>query len=253
MTTTAAYLAPAEIRTLPVRFDDRTYQLKYPFSPVMEEVIAEILQNEEYPTLPFLSQRPGVILDVGANIGTATLLFHLRYPGKPVYAFEPSTTVFPFLRENAAQLPGVHAFDFGLYDRDCETRLYTGALASVTSSICESQLNGSDYEEIRLRRASTAIEELGIDRISLLKIDTEGAEVPVLRDMEHLLERVDAIFLEYHSERDRLELDQILSERFQLHHATNIIPHRGTLGYVAKEVIASLTDLNRYEIPRPAL
>lgn len=253
MTATATYVAPAEIRTLPVRLDDRTYQLKYPYSPVMEEVIVEILQKEEYPTLPFLNQRPGVILDIGANIGTTTLLFHLRYPGKEVYSFEPSTSTYPFLRENAAPLPGVHAFDFGLYNRDCATRLYTGAHGSVTSSICDSQLNGGDYEEIHLRRASTVVEELGIDRIALLKIDTEGAEVPVLRDMEHLLDRVDAIFFEYHSERDRIELDRLLCERFQLHHATNILPHRGTLGYVAKEVIASLTDLNRYEIPRPTL
>ncbi len=40
------------------------------------------------------------------------------------------------------------------------------------------------------------------DRIDLLKIDIEGAEVPVLEDCAARLDWVDRVFVEYHSFTD---------------------------------------------------
>ena len=94
------------------------------------------------------------------------------------------------------------------------------------------------------------IAEHGISRIGLLKLDTEGSEVPILRDLEDFLDRIDAVFLEYHSEADRLEIDRILSSRFDLCKATIDLVHRGTLAYVAKAIIASRTHFDRLEITR---
>jgi hypothetical protein len=38
----------------------------------------------------------------------------------------------------------------------------------------------------------------------LLKVDVEGAELAVLKSIEHLLEYICIIYLEYHSEQERL-------------------------------------------------
>lgn len=250
MNNTLAPTMPAEIRSMPVTFGNVTYVLDYPHSIVMESALREVLEEKAYPYLEFMVDRPGVIIDVGGNVGAASLAFSLRYPGKDIYTFEPSRSIFPFLRQNAERLPSTRAFNVGLYDRDCTTRLYTGTRASVTSSISGSSLNGSDYEMIELRRASTILEENKVDRIAILKIDTEGAEVPILRDIEHLLDRVDVIFLEYHSEADRVEIDHLLNGRFALFNGT-VELHRGNLGYVAKDVIAEMTAFDQAQIARP--
>ena len=95
--------------------------------------------------------------------------------------------------------------------------------------------------------------ELGVEQLSLLKIDTEGAEIPILEDVEPFLDRVGAVFLEYHSERDRLEIDRMLSRRFALCHASVSLVHRGALAYVAKHIIAGQTNMDRLEIARPGI
>ena len=99
-----------------------------------------------------------------------------------------------------------------------------------------------------LRRASTFFEEHNVDRVKLLKLDTEGAELPILRDLGLWLERVQAIALEYHAEEDRLEIDRLLSRRFALVQGRVHFLHRGTLVYVAREVIEARTRLNRFRI-----
>ncbi len=46
-------------------------------------------------------------------------------------------------------------------------------------------LNSEEYVEIQLRRLSTFITEHQRERISILKIDTEGSELSILRDVVH--------------------------------------------------------------------
>src|SRR5262249_3974511 len=139
---------------------------------------------------------------------------------------------------------------YGLLDRDGRARLHHGLENSTTNSLSASWHNGDGSEEVAIRRASAFLAEQGIDRVSLLKIDTEGAEVPILRDLAEVLERTDAVQLEYHSEDDRLEIDKLLSDRFLLYAAQADHAHRGTLTYVAKEVVVARTTYAPWRIPR---
>src|SRR5262249_40826274 len=150
--------------------------------------------------LDFLKKEPGVILDVGANIGCVSVLFGALYPEKTIYALEPAADTFELLQKNTAPLANVRAFHCGLYDRDCTTRLYKGRISGVTNSIGASFHNSTEFEVVSLRRISTFLAEEGIDRISILKIDTEGAETAILRDIQGILPQIDAVYFEYHSE-----------------------------------------------------
>src|SRR5262249_32163910 len=145
----------------------------------------------------YLRDTPGVILDVGANIGCASILFAAFYPGKTVFAVEPAADTFELLQMNVTPLPNVRAFHCGMYDRDCTMKLYKGQVSSVTNSVAASAHNTAAFEEVTLRRISAFIAEQGIDRISILKVDTEGAEVAILRDVQPLLPRIDAVYFEY--------------------------------------------------------
>jgi hypothetical protein len=151
---------------------------------------------------------------------------------------------------NMAPLPGIQLERCGLFDRDCISPLYRGFESSVTGSICQSNHNTRDYDLVTLRKASAFLADHNVGRIKVLKLDTEGAELPILRDLGSWLERTQAVALEYHAEEDRLEIDRLLSGRFALVHGRVHFLHRGTLVYVAKEVIEARTRLNSFRITR---
>ena len=65
---------------------------------------------------------------------------------------------FSYLQRNVNHFSNVFIYPFGLYDDYCAKDLF-------------------------FRRPSTEFARLGIDHISILKIDTEGAEVPILKDL----------------------------------------------------------------------
>jgi len=77
-----------------------------------------------------------------------------------------------------------------------------------------------------------------------LKLDTEGCEVFILN--KFLLELanvdVDLIYVEYHSEEDRLEIDGMISERFILFYSQANQLHRGTKGFIPKSLISKYPE-----------
>jgi hypothetical protein len=91
----------------------------------------------------------------------------------------------------------------------------------------------------------------GVGDISILKVDTEGSEIPILTDLGDRLDRTDFVYLEYHSDNDRRELDSLLTPHFILAAAKAHIPHRGTLTYISRRIIARWPELlNTHEIKR---
>lgn len=241
---------PAMIKTIEFSCDGRTYPIQYPFTPIMEAVVTEILGGNEYPLITFLRGRQGAVLDIGASIGCASLMFSIYYPEAIVYAFEPSPNAYNFLQLNTHALPNVRCFNYGLYNKNCRAKLHAGEQASVTSSIVHGPDNSSGFEMVELRKASSFIADGEIGRILMVKLDTEGAEVPILRDIAPLLDRVEAIMLEYHSERDRLEIDQLLAGRFSLISGKISHAHRGNLVYLSKDTVSARTNWDQFEIPR---
>lgn len=227
-----------QLREYTIRRGTVTRTVVYPSSPMMDGVVSSVLEGE-YHFLPFVAayERP-VIVDVGANVGTTAMVFGTLYPHAVIHAVEPSRSALPFLEHNAARATGVHVHRHGLFDRTMVARLYVGKEATVTSSLGESGFNTAEYDEVPLVRATEFVEREGIEEIALLKIDTEGAELPILRDLDHRLHHVGAIMLEYHSEHDRLEIDSLLRDRFTLFQGAAICPHRGTLTYAAHHHVA---------------
>jgi FkbM family methyltransferase len=236
-----------------ITINGRPFRLRYPNSPAMQKAVKDVFTDGEYPFLPILQPQGKTILDIGASIGCSTVWFRALYPGAVILACEPAQEAFALLQANAAALEGVRVYRCGLYDRDCTTKLFHGVDSGVTNSVGRSAHNTGSFEVITLRRASSFLAEQGVGRIALLKLDTEGAEVPILRDLQPLLGQVEAIALEYHSERDRLEIDRLLSGRFGLCAGKIHFLHRGALTYVARELMAARTQMDQFEIVLPEM
>lgn len=223
-------------KTLHVRFDDRWFTVEYPdSSPSIREVLEAVLKGREYPPCLPRYLRPRVIVDIGGNVGAAAIWFHVRYPDAKVISFEPSPQAFAFLQRNTSTLPNVEIRNYGLLDRDVETVLHSGQNLAQSSTVPHQETT-PQTETVMLRRASSELDSLGIDRVSILKLDTEGCEVAILRDLHaDWLHRVDSIYVEYHSEADRREIDQLLSQHFYLINAVVSRGNRGTFVYLSRE------------------
>jgi FkbM family methyltransferase len=142
--------------------------------------------------------RPGnVVFDVGANVGVWSLLAAKR--GARVHAFEPVPALVERLRRHA-QLNGLD-----IVINACAIGAQNGAMPffevrqgnSGASSFV--RRGGSDIRiEVPVMTLDTYIERGQTDRVDLMKVDVEGAEILVFRGARDLLssERAPIVFFE---------------------------------------------------------
>lgn len=222
-----------------VTFDaaGRSYSVTYPSSPFMREIVGRILEGREYPVLQLPDGPPSLILDIGANVGATAVFFRAAYPGARILCYEPSRENFVWLAANTRELPGVEVFPYGLFDRETECPLYEGESQCAQRSVIPNSGTTSQHETVRLRRVSDELADRGITEVSLVKVDTEGCELPILRDILSAIRRIDVISVEYHSEEDRRALDDLLAERFLLLASQAEKIHQGQLTYLSKDII----------------
>lgn len=224
----------------------------FPDTPNMNGIVSEIFADKTYPRLDFMQDRVDLVMDIGANIGAAAIYFSCCYPGARVYAYEPAGSTFALLEQNARALPRITAVHAGLSDHAGQAEFALGGGGGETASLHVHEASGSGRETVELRRALTEFEAVASGPGGVIvKIDTEGEEVPVLTDLEPVMDRVLALYLEYHSEADRVAIDRMMERHgftlFALHAAH---PHRGEATYVRQTILDERTTFARYIIRR---
>ena len=211
------------------------------------QVANDIFAGTTYPNIPFVS---GVktVLDIGANVGAASFYLAASYPEARIYAFEPGSDALSLLQKNVAPLRNVTVFPFGLYSRDMTLDLFHGKNDSVESSICASTRTEHESEQIRLVDVSRFLFEQGIEKIDVLKIDTEGCEVPILQSLSKWLPDVKVLYVEYHSERDRRSIDALLAETHVLWRGQIKFAYRGEFCYLKRDLLRDESEIHTCEI-----
>jgi len=229
----------------------RPVELTFPDSADMRQSLQRIMAGEEYRIPRLMGYSPAVIIDIGANVGASALFFHAGYPDAQVYCYEPSPTNFAFLQQNLAFSNRFHVFPYGLLDRDGEVRLYVGRHQWMQNSVIPNNETGDAFEWVTLRRAGAELTERGLVDVSILKLDTEGCEVPILEDLRPWLPRLDFLYLEYHCEQDRRAMDRLLEPDFVVFAACATRAHRGTVAYVSNGMASRFPVFNARRIESP--
>ncbi|MBG0775681.1 MAG: FkbM family methyltransferase [Desulfovibrionaceae bacterium] len=193
-----------------------------------------ILQGRTYPSVPFVDD-VRTVLDVGANVGASAVYFAAKYPDATVHACEPASEPFALLRHNTEGL-AVRAHQVGLWSEDGSAELRLGAHSSLNNSLAAHAHTAGATETVELRHAGDFVRSLDAGAPDVLKIDTEGCELAVLRSLGALLADCRLIYLEFHSEEDRRAIDELLAPTMRLLHGRIVSPHRGTLCYVARDL-----------------
>lgn len=134
------------------------------------------------------------IIDCGANIGLSVIYFLLNHETPEVVAFEPDVKIFNNLKHNVSNflnLGSVSLLNSGVWLED--TRLSFYAEGSDGGRVIKD--SEPSNVEIKVEKLSKYINK----KVDFLKIDIEGAELEVLREIQGNLHFVERIFVEYHS------------------------------------------------------
>lgn len=182
------------------------------FNFMYEEIfVQEIYKFTTQSNMPY-------IIDGGANIGLATLYFKKLFPNSEIIAFEPDTQIFKTLEKNIKSfgLKNITLMKYGLWNKNETLNFYTEGADGGT--IDQERKNSGKFESIEVQSLLPYLNKT----VDFLKLDIEGAESVVIKDIESHLYNVNRIFVEYHSfVRQTQNLGEIISilenSGFRLH------------------------------------
>lgn len=146
---------------------------------------------------------PGFIVDVGANIGLFTVYMKKRYPQCKIWAFEPAPDTFNVLSKNVDlhKLEGVRTHQCALGSDTSEGFLtffphlpgnstlvpeekkqFQDLLgAEVGTNFTDKMFGDAGKVQVQIKRLSDFLENEAFEKIDMLKVDVEGAELEVLK------------------------------------------------------------------------
>jgi FkbM family methyltransferase len=135
-----------------------------------------------------------VVFDIGANTGVYSLIAKSLNPQARVFAFVPVERVYEKLvQNNLLNDYDIQCFDYGVSNTDGTAVVYDTPTEHVYSVTVNKNLNAPETKvietEIKIKRLDTIIEELGVEKLDLLKIDVETHEPEVLEGLGRYLDQ----------------------------------------------------------------
>ncbi len=227
-----------------------THAMLFPDVDNTRRHVERIFKGVDYRVLPIDGYKVESIVDVGANIGAFAVYMAIQFPDARIFCFEPSSEAFEYLEENTKTFSNIETQSYGLFSEDCEKTLYDGAAQGLQNSLYKSVESSDTGKPVQLKNAKDTFSKLRFERISILKIDTEGAEVPILESLSDFFDRIDQIYVEYHSEEDRREIETLLGDTHVLAGALSGSVHLGLNHYLSASVIKAFPHLELRKIER---
>ncbi|MBX9737281.1 MAG: FkbM family methyltransferase [Phycisphaerales bacterium] len=157
-------------------------------------------------TRVFSTTEPIVAIDVGANEGVTSRRIVELFPHATVYAFEGSPETYERLRAATGGLAGVRPVPLAAGPSDGEVEFRIAADDRLSGVLPASELGQRFYAggvEVRrtvkvpMVRLDEWAAKGGLTRVDLLKVDTQGFDLHVLRGCAGLLAGVRAINCEF--------------------------------------------------------
>jgi FkbM family methyltransferase len=131
------------------------------------------------------------IIDCGANIGLSVIYLKQLFPNASIIAFEPDENNFTLLTKNVASFH-LHGVDL----RKEAVWIENTLIGFKNEGSMSSKVDHGSTGTIKVK--ASRLKDLLVQQIDFLKIDIEGAEYEVLKDIEESLFNVRNLFIEYH-------------------------------------------------------
>jgi FkbM family methyltransferase len=147
-----------------------------------------------------------VFLDVGANTGQTSSAALATFPKASIFAFEPDKVTFAALTANLRN-SRLQCFNLAMSNKRGEAQFFDyGPLATSNSLVANSHYalrsrNPATVRTVECDTIDSFCNRSLIDRIDVLKVDTEGHDLAVLGGATRMLDerRIQFIYIEFNT------------------------------------------------------
>lgn len=197
-------IAKGKLRGRPVLLQTKDFGLKYPVYlrvPSSDvRVFAQIFIRNEYKF--DVNRDPDFIIDAGANIGLASIYFANQFPNARILAIEPEKENFEILVKNVKPYPNVQPVLGALWGERTEVEVVDHGLGNWGFMIEASTDSGSSatssHQKVEGMTVDMILDSHDVQKVCILKLDIEGAELEVFRNSSSWIDRVDSLIIELH-------------------------------------------------------
>lgn len=182
---------------------NKTNQFNEDYQKMMDDLDDQVLQEvrQTFRRLKKLGHEPRVIFDVGASNSGWSCYIKRILPEAEFYLFEPLIDYSSDYRELISEIlrvyPSFHLYKYALGETSGEETM------NVSTDVVSSSLlqTGDDSQpttpiSVQMLTIDEAIARLGLPHPQVIKIDTQGSELSILKGAVKTLPKVDVLFLE---------------------------------------------------------
>lgn len=134
-----------------------------------------------------------VVVDVGASFGTFPRILSYFNPAARIYCIEMAKPSFDILKLNTGSLGNTKCFQYALGDRKQQAKFFYNQQYPEGSYLNSREKTNSTISMITLDDFTS---QNRLSKISLLKIDTEGFELKILRGAKNTLANTENLVVE---------------------------------------------------------
>ena len=242
-----------------------------------------VKHNNFYAIIKFLIKdlykiKSPIVFDVGANVGQSIERFSSIFKEQEyeIYSFEPTPKLFDILKRKYDLKKNIKLFQLALDDKIAKSKFFSYEYNAINSLIQTDEnskfyksrqiaLKNRDYSnftneiEVQTSTIDNIADEQNLDKIDVLKIDTQGNEDRVLTGSKKLLtsNKINLIKLElilgfgYQRQMSFYEIEKVLSpygyRLIGIDYASNIISYSNyqvNLIYVHSELFDKIKRLH---------
>jgi FkbM family methyltransferase len=198
-------------------------------------------RNGEGWLLATLSGEPiRTVLDVGANVGTWSVMAEHLFAQATIYALEVVPDTAAALRARVGQHDRIKCFNLGLAS-------HTGTLSLRYHATASTHATFTDYPhawtgeriECPVMRGDDFLAHEGIREVDFLKLDVEGAEHLVLQGLEANLRDQRVRFVQFEYGRVNILTRFLLRDFYQLF---------AEYGYIVGKIYPDHVDFREYDL-----
>ncbi|MCL7753185.1 FkbM family methyltransferase [Polaribacter sp. Z022] len=185
-------------------------------------ILNEIFVKKDYN---FFTKDKIVLIDIGANIGIASLFFSLQENIKKIYAFEPVDVTFNLAIENLSRnekiskIESIYNYGLGKNERkevfnfNPNVKGNTGLRGDLSTSFRRDLVS---EKEVIIKNASDEINKILKDNSKYkigVKMDCEGSEYEIFESLEEtgVLKNIDLFMIEWH-DKGAIAIEKLLKK-----------------------------------------
>ena len=212
------------------------------FAILFFDIIDEYFHKKKI--LSFLKKinlKINIFVDVGSHKGTYTDLILKNFDVNRIFMFEPQKDIYKIIKKKYQKNKTIKTFNDAVSNKNTTQKIYINR-HDLTSSLVKldqtnkyldykSKLFGvknvknmiKDIYSVKTIKLKNIIDKENIEKIGLLKIDTEGHELEVLHGLDVSINKVKCIMIEFHTDKIYLNYNPKKIHNYLIEHNFKLV------------------------------